>query len=72
MDIKPCPFCGYKAEVKREEHSDSGMRYAEYHVRCMNILCGAQTRPLLCDGYYGMFNTEIDAIVLWNKRAERL
>lgn len=37
--MKPCPFCGGKAELKREDHNDFFL--LEYVVECLG--CGAQT-----------------------------
>lgn len=70
MKIKACPFCGHEAHAVKYMHRDGKDRYEECHVECMNILCGARTKPFVTDGYYGLWNTEIDAIVAWNHRAD--
>lgn len=72
MEIKKCPFCGQEAQVVKYMHGKGKSRYEEYHVECMSVLCGARTKPFVTGGYYGLWNTELDAIVAWNHRAERI
>lgn len=70
MKIKECPFCGHEAHAVKCMHGKGKERYEECHVECKNILCGARTKPFVTDGYFGLWNTEIDAIVAWNHRAK--
>ena len=62
--LKPCPFCGGKAEYHCEEHdwSDCGYlstaKYYDAYVECEN--CGARTE---------IFDTKEEAISAWNKRS---
>ena len=35
-ELKPCPFCGGKAELNRINHIDNWM----YEVRCIECGCG--------------------------------
>lgn len=54
--LKPCPFCGKEARVTR--NSFDGRFYCE---------CSDDN----CEGYWGMYRTESEAIASWNTRAER-
>jgi hypothetical protein len=54
--IKPCPFCGGKAEINL---GDFGERY----VTCADDNCGGR----LGSGIW--FTSEIDAVRVWNRRA---
>ena len=54
--LRPCPFCGAKAEIVR---NGSG----SYFVRCTNRQCAAKTRL-----YH---ENENGARMAWNRRAER-
>lgn len=52
MELKPCPFCGCKAEY-----------YCECEmikVRCSNFLCGCRLVP--------WFDEPEDAAEIWNRR----
>jgi hypothetical protein len=57
MEIKPCPFCGGRAEVQAGG-------FGERYVKCMNENCGAG----LDGGIW--FRTDSEAIEKWNKRPE--
>jgi Lar family restriction alleviation protein len=56
-DLKPCPFCGGKAELikRRQCLADA------YSVRCKNSGCRGRTQKLV--------RTEQQAIEEWNRRA---
>ncbi|MBQ9002157.1 MAG: Lar family restriction alleviation protein [Eggerthellaceae bacterium] len=58
-DLKPCPFCGGKAEI--HQNDDSGM----WHVNTMH--CGNDS-PF--HHAYVIADTEAEAIAAWNTRAE--
>ena len=53
-ELKPCPFCGGEAEVRKEDTSNG----KSYHVTCTN-------KHLV---YLLGFNTEEQAIKAWNRR----
>lgn len=40
-ELKPCPFCGGKAQIARESDPDGGGTF--YTVKCHR--CGAETAP---------------------------
>lgn len=65
--LKPCPFCGGEAEIKRgtacSGHGDYG---PEKWVQCTE--CGARTQKYLCDGYYGCEMTDEELAEKWNTR----
>lgn len=64
--LKPCPFCGKKAEIFKDN-------YEHYMVICP---CGVQVGVLiedgceLIDGWRAAFETEMQAAKAWNRRAD--
>lgn len=61
--LKPCPFCGSEAAFNRITELNPASRESEticVEVECQE--CGATQRG---------FDTEIEAIEVWNTRAER-
>lgn len=56
-ELKPCPFCGGKPEVRNLVDSGSAI-----HVACR---CGAQ---LFGRRYH--FGSESEAVAAWNKRSK--
>lgn len=56
MELKPCPFCGGKAELNVYPFDTRN----EYQVECENCFC--QTY---------VYDTEQDAIEAWDRRAEK-
>lgn len=52
--LKPCPFCGGKAQVQGE---------VKHFVSCFNRECSVNPGTSLCE-------TEEEAIEKWNKRGE--
>jgi len=52
-DLKPCPFCGHRAETQ-----EYGMRTEAWAVWCVE--CKAQMESI---------STEAEAIAAWNRRA---
>lgn len=63
IDVKPCPFCGCKAEIKVSDEPDSRGRRMEW-VECLNGLCEAQG-PV----YYRETRSHRRAVIAWNRRA---
>lgn len=57
MDLKPCPFCGSKAELHKRDVLDTS-----YIVECSNGTCPA-SYMLGWD-----YETEEEAIEAWNRR----
>ena len=57
MKLKPCPFCGEKAEL----YGKCG-RWKNYNVGCCNGKCFMQPRT----DFYG--DNKEEAIEAWNKR----
>lgn len=53
MELKPCPFCGSKAEV--------GIWYGVMTAKCTNPDCGAEIE----NGW----NSAEETAELWNRRA---
>lgn len=58
-ELKPCPFCGGKAEIFQR----IGKRYSEYNVSCGNVNCNVMPET-------GNFDTEQKAIEAWNRRVD--
>lgn len=59
--LKPCPFCGKKAKIKRD-YDFYSHEYSHY-VICWNKLCSVSL-------YTKNYPTKSDAIAAWNARAE--
>jgi Lar family restriction alleviation protein len=55
MELKPCPFCGGKAEVVDNEYF--------VDVSCAHIHCRGYAASL-------MYNNKKEAIEAWNRRAD--
>ena len=58
--LKPCPFCGGNAVIRKNEE-----RVKPFMVRCGNMGCGLL---MVMTDY---FATEEEAIEVWNRRADR-
>ena len=69
-ELKPCPFCGGEAEVVE---SDYGMYLTGYAVYCHKCCLKMGVTGRLGEAYEWtpVFNTEAEAIDVWNARAER-
>ena len=65
--LKPCPFCGGEAEIKKD---NTCMGHGDYGsckwVKCKE--CGTSTKKYLCDGYYGCEMTDEELAEKWNNR----
>jgi len=64
VDLKPCPFCGHRAEVfhlKGGIHSDDEQGV---WVQCLGPCCGVRTQ--LTEG-----DDPREAIAQWNRRASK-
>ena len=65
--LKPCPFCGGEAEIKKD---NTCMGHGDYGsckwVKCKE--CGTSTKKYLCDGYYGCECTDEELAEKWNRR----
>lgn len=59
IELKPCPFCGSKAELYHDQSSDYPCNWT-YAVQC--------TDRDNCWIQGGNFKTEQEAIAAWNKR----
>ena len=58
MELKPCPFCGSKAEIECKRYINTWI------VQCSNQSCPASYM-------IGMdYDTEAEAIDVWNRRSE--
>ncbi len=57
-ELKPCPYCGKKAEMKTYKHVPRG---TDYVPRCTDAsCCGRSTKR---------FTTREAAVYFWNRRA---
>lgn len=71
IDIKPCPFCGGKADIKKASFSRSEEGYSVYEVYCTQ--CGAKIFGDAFNFYQVKYDSEnpqdkISAIKKWNRR----
>lgn len=55
--LKPCPFCGGKAEVRVDDNG-------EFYVSCTECF----TLVGYCCDTWGEYETEAEAINTWNRR----
>lgn len=61
--LKPCPFCGGKAERKEtEKYIGLGRSIPQYYIRCGNEDCSLYVATCNRD-------TEEEAVEIWNRRA---
>lgn len=68
-DLKPCPFCGGKAEFARKQVKTKGHWCDAVYVRCTN--CDARSNRLLYSKKYHKNGSEyIEAQEAWNRRAD--
>ena len=67
-ELKPCPFCGGQAILRRWKRYDGGYMECCAQVRCGSILCGARSY----EAHECMTQEEVDAIAIaaWNRRAD--
>lgn len=70
MEVKRCPFCGEKAEVRKKNTVKDGAGFLRLFCECS--VCGASSRTITRS------TTERDAVILeaeelavslWNRRA---
>jgi Lar family restriction alleviation protein len=61
-ELKPCPFCGCKAEVESGKANITMSSGDVFVVKCTNIGCNA--------AIYFEFETEQEAISAWNHRPQ--
>ena len=65
MELKPCPFCGSNARIKKGEPDAGG-----FYVVCANTDCYCELGFALIwsDVHHGLFGTGQEAIEAWNTR----
>lgn len=70
FSLRPCPFCGsINIGIEQSRKVDGcGEFPLMAHVECYD--CGAQTRPMIVDGYYGYTTTVADVVGAWNRSAD--
>ena len=61
-ELKPCPFCGGEAILRKVATGRSRSGY-EYYIRCGNLKCPVYV--VTCNR-----DTEDEVIENWNRRAE--
>ena len=68
-ELKPCPFCGGKAELysmKRDKRKCFGIYYMIAEIRCAGAFgCTARVSQAGCDEKKAFEN----AALIWNRRA---
>ena len=69
-DLKPCPFCGGKAEFARKQVKTKGHWCDAVYVRCTN--CDARSNRVLYSAKYHKKNESeyLEAQEAWNRRAD--
>ena len=64
MELKPCPFCGGKAEVAPHEHYDDS-----YSDDCLDICCYTKDCHLEFGADFHFEKNEVDKLIdKWNHR----
>lgn len=61
-ELKPCPFCGDKASLRKTATGRNRSGYV-YYISCGNLNC-----PVCV--YTCNRDTENEAVEIWNRRAE--
>lgn len=62
-ELKPCPFCGYNADIEFIGHP------LKYYIECCYCECVLGLVIYDCDiNNYAIFNTKQEAIDAWNIR----
>jgi Lar family restriction alleviation protein len=63
-DLKPCPCCGYRAQIEQVPHEPETVNSGGYYIECKRAGCGITTRLA--------FSVKEDArptlIAAWNRR----
>lgn len=67
-ELKPCPFCGGRAQISKHTVNDGQCHFQSGVVHC--ITCGCRTSEYIIDGYLGVENTIDDAVKAWNRRVD--
>lgn len=68
-DLKPCPFCGGKAEFVRKQVKTKGHWCDAVYVHCTN--CDARSNRVLYSAKYHKNDSEyLEAQEAWNRRAD--
>ena len=63
-ELKPCPFCGGKAELKKDGAYDQSWNYMSYAcVECTNCHVTIESHKGDCQD-----TTEQEAVSKWNRR----
>lgn len=60
-ELKPCPFCGGEAKLRKDEYR------LGCHVEC--TVCGTRAKHILKDLEYCAIDR---AVEVWNKRADEV
>lgn len=69
MELKPCPFCGGKADYKRTVIKTNGAWCDAINVRCTS--CDARSNRILYSAKLHKNDAEyIEAAEAWNRRAD--
>ena len=63
-ELKPCPFCGAKAEIDTELFGQTQMRYTPFctNPKCIAFYLGYKDE--------GLYTTKKKAAEAWNRRAD--
>lgn len=59
-ELKPCPFCGSPAELRRYQSETTAPRYY--------VLCGNRERNCACSPVTWVEMSRRDAVLRWNNR----
>jgi Lar family restriction alleviation protein len=63
--LKPCPFCGSKAEIRKVYGTEN-----EYYVECNSSRGPLEDRCIISGVGVRAFNSKDEAIAAWNRRVK--
>ena len=69
IELKPCPFCGGRANFVTSRRMDGQCSFKRGEVCCSE--CGCGTGGYIIDGYLGIETTEDEVVAIWNRRVDK-
>lgn len=69
IELKPCPFCGNRAEIQEDHRWPRAGKFAGKRVKAFEVICPNWDCPIYhADNTY--FLSEKEAAEAWNRRAD--
>ena len=67
-ELRPCPFCGGRAQLNEFRENDGQCHFQSCSICC--TVCGCRTSNYIIDGYLGIKHTKDEVIEAWNRRVD--